>query len=374
MGIGKVEVNNLNLGQGTPPEIERHLLYIGTTTKAELQGKVTRINAMSNLDDVMGDDALGDNVRAAQLNGKQNWTGAIYGLAPGEGAQTWQDAVNEANKTDSFEGIALVDVITDKAEFDAIQSKAEELTSKLGRWVFFLAATPGIDAATQTWSDYETAMLTLVKDVAARWVVPVPMLNGNNIGVLGGRLCDRSVTVADSPMRVATGSVLSLGAMPVDSTGKELEMSTIGTLAEARYSVPQRYADYEGVYWSDAMTLETKTGDYQYLEYVRPVHKANRRVRFKAIARIADRILNSTPPSIELNRSYFRKVLFDMSFTTEIGGITFPGEIMSPRDEDVTIQWVTKTKVIISIMIRPHNCPKHIVVNIALDLSNGAEG
>ncbi|WP_281222114.1 DUF2586 domain-containing protein [Photobacterium sanguinicancri] len=370
MAIGKVEVNNLNLGQGTPPEIERHMLFIGKTTKTELHGKVTRINAMTDLDDVVDSDSLGDIVNAAQLNGKQNWTAAIYGLAD-DGS--WEDAIDHANETDSFEGIALCDVTKDKADFDTMQSKAEELTSKLGRWVFILAATPGIDTENQTWAEYETAMIFLTKDVAARWVTPVPMLNGNNIGVLAGRLCDRTVTVADTPMRVSTGSVLSLGAMPIDSAGKALAMSTIATLAEARYSVPQWYADYEGLYWSDAMTLETKTGDYQFLEYVRPVHKANRRVRFKAIARIADRILNSTPPSIELNRSYFRKVLFDMSETTEIGGITFPGEIMTPRDEDVTIQWVSKTKVIISIMIKPHNCPKHIVVNIALDLSNKTE-
>ena len=371
MAIGKVGVNNLNLGQGTPPEIERHILFIGKTTKAELQGKVTRINAMTDLDEVVDSDSLGDIVKAAQLNGKQNWTAAIYGLADDA---SWEDAIDHANETDSFEGIALCDITTDKADFDTMQAKSEELTSKLGRWVFILAAVPGIDKVNQTWSDYETAMINLTKDVAARWVVPVPMLNGNNIGVMAGRLCDRTVTVSDSPMRVATGSVLGLGAMPVDSAGRALAMSTISTLAQARYSVPQWYADYEGIYWSDAMTLETKTGDYQFLEYVRPVHKANRRIRFKAIARIADRILNSTPQSIELNRSYFRRVLFDMSFTTEIGGITFPGEIMTPRDEDVTITWETKTKVVISIMIRPHNCPKHIVVNIALDLSNGAEG
>jgi len=46
---------------------------------------------------------------------------------------------------------------------------------------------------------------------------------------------------------------------------------------------------------------------------------------------------------------------------------------MPPRDEDVTIQWMSKTKVMIGLMVRPHNCPKHIVVNIALDLSNPAD-
>ncbi|WP_025536122.1 DUF2586 domain-containing protein [Vibrio parahaemolyticus] len=366
MATGKVEVNNLNLGQGGIPEIERHLLCIGRTDKAELQGKVTRVNNMTNLDDVVADDALGANVKAAQLNGKQNWTGAIFGLAADA---TWQEAVDIANRTDSFEGGCIVDVVTDKADFTAMQDKATELTSKLGRWVFFLAACPGITAegeGAQTWSDYETAMLTLVKDVAANLVTPVPQLNGNNVGVLGGRLCDRAVTVADSPMR-------GLGEMPVDSAGKPLEMSTIAALAEARYSLPQWYADMEGIYWTDGSTLEAKGGDYQFLEYVRPVHKLNRRVRIKAIRRIADRILNSTPPSIELNRTYFSKDMRDMSKTTEIGGIQFPGEIMPPRDEDVSIQWMTKTKVNIGLMVRPHNCPKHIVVNIGLDLSNPAD-
>ncbi len=373
MATGKVEVNNLNLGQGGIPEIECHLIYIGRTDKAELQGKVTRVNNMTNLDDVVADDALGANVKAAQLNGKQNWTGAIFGLAADA---TWQEAVDIANRTDSFEGVCIVDVVTDKADFTGMQDKATELTSKLGRWVFFLAACPGITAegeGAQTWSDYETAMLTLVKDVAANLVTPVPQLNGNNVGVLGGRLCDRAVTVADSPMRVATGSLLGLGEMPVDSAGKPLEMSTITALAEARYSLPQWYADMEGIYWTDGSTLEAKGGDYQFLEYVRPVHKLNRRVRIKAIRRIADRILNSTPPSIELNRTYFSKDMRDMSKTTEIGGIQFPGEIMPPRDEDVSIQWMTKTKVNIGLMVRPHNCPKHIVVNIGLDLSNPAD-
>ena len=374
MATGKVEVNNLNLGQGDIPEIERHLLYIGRTDKAELQGKVTRINAMTDLDKVVADDLLGVNVKAAQLNGKQNWTAAIFGLAADD---KWADAVDIANRTDSFEGICIVDTVTAKAEFDAMQSKASELTSKLGRWVFFLAACPGIDITTegaqQTWADYEAAMLTLVKDVAANLVTPVPQLNGNNLGVLGGRLCDRSVTVADSPMRTATGSVLGLGEMPVDSAGQPLEMSTIETLATARYSLPQWYADVEGIYWTDATTLEAKGGDYQFLEYVRPVHKLSRRVRVKAIRRVGDRILNSTPPSIELNRSYFRKDMMVMSKTTRIGDIPFPGEIMAPRDEDVIIQWLTKTKVQIGLMVRPHNCPKYIAVNIALDRSNPAD-
>lgn len=370
MATGKVEVNNLNLGQGDIPEIERHLLFIGTTAKAELQGKVTRVNAMTDLSSVVADDELGKQLIAAQLNGKQNWTAAIYGLTAED---TWQNAVDQANKNDSFEGVVLVDQSTDKAAFDAMMAKHNELISKLGRWVFFLAAVPGIDSANQTWAEYETAMLAIVKDVAANMVTPVPQLHGNNVGVLAGRLCDRSVTVADTPMRVATGSVVGLGDTPKDSADKELEMSTVEALATARYSVPQWYADYEGIYWSDATTLEAKGGDYQFLEYVRPVHKLNRRVRVKAIRRIGDQILNSTPQSIEMNKQYFAKDMRQMSKALQIGDIQFPGEITPPREGDVTIQWLTKSKVVISLLVRPNNCPKYIVVNVALDLSNLAE-
>ena len=69
--------------------------------------------------------------------------------------------------------------------------------------------------------------------------------------------------------------------------------------------MPQWYADFEGVYWSDGSTLDAKGGDFQYIEHLRPVLKASREVRILAIRRIANRVLNSTPNSIELNKSYF---------------------------------------------------------------------
>ncbi|AOY11839.1 phage tail protein [Salinivibrio sp. SS3] len=370
MALGKVQINNLNLGQGGIPEIERHLLFVGNTTKTELQNTLTRVNAMTDLNEVVADDALGENIKAAQTEGGQNWTAAIYGLPE---AGSWVDAVEQANDHDSFEGVVLLDPTTDKSDFNAMQSLHKTLVAKLGRWQFFIAAVPGIDKAAQTWSEYTNAMVELVEDVAANMVVPVPQLHGNNAGVLAGRLCNRVVTVADTPMRVATGPVTSLGAAPVDSETKPLEMATLGALAKVRYSVPQWYPDYEGVYWSDGTTLEAKGGDYQFIEYVRPVHKLNRRVRVKAIRRIGDKILNSTPRSIEMNKQYFSKDMRQMSKTTEIGGITFPGEIMPPRDGDVSIQWMTKSKVNIGLIVRPHNCPKHIVVNIALDLTNPAD-
>lgn len=370
MALGQVEVNNMNLGQGGIPEIERHFLFIGSSNKHELQGQVTRIDSSTNLDDLMDNDAFFENVTAAQGNGGQNWTAAIYALADND---VWGDAVDKANLTDSFEAVVICDPVVDKAAFQGMQTKANELTAKLGRWCFFLAACEGINSS-QTWSDYETKMLALVDGVSSELVTPVPLLHGNDIGVLAGRLCNRSVTIADTPIRVATGSVLGLGEKPKDSAGKELALSTLKTLSNARYSVPQTYPDYEGVYWGDASTLAAKGSDYQFLEYVRPVHKLNRRVRVKAIRRIGDRQLNSTPESIAHNKQYFASDMRQMSKSIAIGSVLFPGEIMPPKDEDVTIQWMTKKKVTIGLVVTPHNCPKSISVNIALNLSNDGEG
>lgn len=379
MALGQVEVNNMNLGQGGIPEIERHFLFIGSITEptkkieSEIKPKqkksitgMNRIDSSTDIPLLMGDGVFARNVAAAQANAGQNWTALIYALKNGE---TWETAVDIANETDSFESIVIVDKVSDKVQFTKMQEKAAGLVSKLGRWVFFLAATPGITSQ-QTWSEYETAMIAMVSDVAAPMVVPVPQLHETNIGALAGRLCDRSVTIADTPMRVATGSVLGLGDKPKDSADKDLALSTLIALSNARYSVPQTYPDYEGIYWGDASTLEAKGGDYQFLEYVRPVHKLNRRVRIKAIRRIGDRQLNSTPESIAHNTQYFASDMRQMSKSISIGAVLFPGEIMPPKDEGVTIQWPTKTKVTIGLVVTPHNCPKAISVNIALNLSN----
>ncbi|MCV5116807.1 DUF2586 domain-containing protein, partial [Escherichia coli] len=121
----------------------------------------------------------------------------------------------------------------------------------------------------------------------------------------------RSVSVADSPARVATGAVTALGRdkLPVDGTGAEIDLSVLQSLQVNRYSVPMWYHDYDGIYWADGRTLDVEGGDYQVIENVRVVDKASRRVRLRAIPKIADRSLNSTPGSIAAHETYFGKPL-----------------------------------------------------------------
>ena len=88
-----------------------------------------------------------------------------------------------------------------------------------------------------------------------------------------------------------------------------------------------------------------------------------------AIPKIADRSLNSTPGSIAAHETLFARPLRAMAKSMQINGITFPGEVKSPRKGDVVITWQDEKTVSISIVVRPYACPKTIKVGIQLDKS-----
>lgn len=366
MSLGKVQVNNLNQGQGDINAIERHFLFVGRAGHVDEESQLFSIGAQTDIEANFADSALRKQLIAAQLNAGQNWTAAVYPLAADEDLF---DAITAANEVQSFEMVVFCDITISAANLSAKHDYLASLQASHGRFVSGLAAVAGIDVATQTWQQYETAMVGLQAGIAAHLVIPVPQLHGNNVGVLAGRLCNRAVSIADSPMRVATGSVMGLGVAPIDSAEKPLTLATLETLANARFSVPQWYPDLEGIYWGDGTTLDAAGGDYQYIEHLRPVHKASREVRILAIRRIADRALNSTPASIELNKAHFMKPLRNMSKSTVILGRQFPGDIQPPRDGDITIVWTSNKAVTIYMIIRPYDSPKEITVNILLDLS-----
>lgn len=80
-----------------------------------------------------------------------------------------------------------------------------------------------------------------------------------------GRLCNRAVTIADSPSRVKTGPVVGLnvtGKLPVDKDGVELGLATLQALNKARFSVPMWYPDYDGYYWLTASRLMLRGGRF----------------------------------------------------------------------------------------------------------------
>ncbi|MGK8174464.1 DUF2586 domain-containing protein [Aeromonas dhakensis] len=365
-----VQINNLNQMQGPVTEVERHLLFVGSA--ASNTGKLLSLNTQSDFDQLLGaaDSELKANLQAAMVNAGQNWTAGAFVLPTD---MDWKDAVREAQKTQSFEGVVVLGQEWDEAKINAAHALNQELIAKMGRWQFMLLAVPGI-AKEQDWSTYETELATLQEGIKAESVTLLPQLWPNLAGAYAGRLCNRAVSIADSPARVKTGAMVGLGNKPKDKDGTELPLATLQTLEQNRYSVPMWYPDYDGIYWADGRTLDAEGGDYQVIENLRVVYKVARRMRLRAIARVADRSFNSTPGSTASAIMYFGKDLREMAKAVTINGQLFPGDIASPKDGDITIKWTAKNLVSIYVVVRTVDCPKGITVNIMLDLSLNEEG
>ncbi|PNO55259.1 DUF2586 domain-containing protein [Aeromonas caviae] len=366
-----VQINNLNQMQGPVTEVERHLLFIGSA--ASNTGKLLSLNAQSDFDQLLGaaDSELKANLLAARDNAGQNWSAAAYVLPTDK---PWLDAARDAQQTQSFEGVVVLGQEWDQAAINAAHALNQELIAKWGRWQFMLLAVPAI-ADEQDWSTYEAELATLQDGIAASSVSLIPQFWPTLAGAYAGRLCNRAVSIADSPCRVKTGALVGLGNKPVDKDGIPLPLATLQTLEANRYSVPMWYPDYDGIYWADGRTLDAEGGDYQVIENLRIAYKVARRMRLRAIARIGDRSFNSTPGSTAAAITYFGKDLREMAKATTINGQPFPGDIASPQDGDIRIQWVAKNLVSVFVVVRTVDCPKGITVNIMLDLSlNNGEG
>ncbi len=366
-----VTVNQINQLLGETTEVERTLLFIGSGTVNV--GKTLAVNAQSDFDELLGadDSPLKRDVMTAQANAGQNWWAFIHVLDAEEAQESaWVDAVMAAQLVCSVEGVVLCDDIVAKTQINQAITLRANLIAKYGRWVWFILAVQGMQED-ESQADYLARLATIQDGVAEKAVQLVPRIWGNEPGVLAGRLCSRAVTIADSPARVKTGALVSLGSdeLPLDGAGRAVEVATLQALEAKRFSVPMWYPDYAGFYWSDGRTLDVEGGDYQTIETVRIVDKAARRVRLLAIAKIADRSLNSTPGSIAAHQTYFSKPLREMSTAANINGVSFPGEVKPPQDGDVSIVWKTTKAVDIYIVVRIYETPLTITISLLLDAS-----
>ena len=363
-------VNQINQQQGETNEVERCVLFVGKGTVNV--GKTLPVNTQSDFDKLLGesDSQLKSDVMAALANAGQNWWGFVHVLAADAEPDAWAEAVRAAQVSCSVEGVLLSDDVSTKATINQAIALRSELIAKFGRWVWFILAAQGMQED-EAQADYLTRMSTLQDGIAEKAVQLVPRLWGNDPAVLAGRLCNRAVTIADSPARVQTGALVSLGSdeMPLDGAGEVLELSTLQALEMQRFSVPMWYPDYDGFYWADGRTLDVEGGDYQSIETLRIADKAARRIRLLAISKIGNRALNSTPGSIEANQSLFMKPLREMSTAVSINGTQFPGEVKPPQEGDVTIVWKSKKAVDIYIVVRTYEVPLQITINLMMDAS-----
>lgn len=372
MSLGNVTVNALNLAQGEFPTVEKYFLFIGEG--ATNQDTLLYLNTDSDLDVELGaaDSEIKRQVVAAKANAGQNWACACIPVADGS---LWDTPVNTAmNANLKVESIVVCTPIVAQADLTAMQAKALEIQSDFGRRVFFIAAVQAIDPTPvtgQTWSAYVAALTVFTNTLSAFRVTPVPYIYDDAVGIYAGRLCNDQTSVADTPMRVATGTIVGQdqSTLPLDMDGVKYSTAHAKALNDQRYSVPAFYADYEGVYWSDGQTLDVVTGDYQVIENLRVVDKAARALRLVLIGLLGDRRFNSTPVGEAWTISKLTRPLREMSRSTVFQGIPFPAELKSPVDGDVAINWITRTQVEVFLIARPFEIPKAITANIVLDLS-----
>ncbi len=372
MSLGEITVNALNLKQGPFPTVENYFLYIGEG--ATNQGTLLFLNTDSDLDVELGaaDSEIKRQVVAAKANAGQNWACAVIPVADGA---LWDAQVDYAmNENVRVEAIVITTPVTAQADLTAMQAKALSLIATFGRRVNFIATAVAIDGTPvtgQSWSEYITAVNSLTDTLAADRVQIVPYIYDDAVGIYAGRLCNDQTSVADTPMRVATGTIVGQdqSTLPTDKDGIIYSNAHAKALNDQRFSVPAFYADYEGVYWSDGQVLDVVGGDFTVIENLRVVDKAARMVRIVLIGLIGDRRFNSTPIGEAWALSKLSKPLRIMSRSTNFQGIPFPAELKPPQDGDIAITWITRTQVEVFLIARPFAIPKDITANIVLDLS-----
>lgn len=365
MALGKVSVTSVDSGYGDFTEPERQLLFIGTATLNK--GTTQYIDQTTDLETVLGTGDLRTTVEYAALNAGPNWTCIAMVLADGE---AWMDAFDEALANNMvFEGVVVADALADQEDVNALKTAVATAENTSAKSIFIIGRGEVLGSA-ETWSDFVTRFDSLQDGIEALGVMLVPEVIDGFMGMVAGRLCHESRSIADTPMRVQSGSFVGMSTLPTDTDGVTFNMSHAKSLNDARGTVPQIYTDYDGIYCSDGMTLAAESSDFAVIENLRVVNSVKRKTRILAIKQIGNRQLNSSAVSVAAHESYFAKPIVDMSKAYVLGGVQMPGDVKKPEDGDVTITWTDNTHVQIGLLVRPYNCPKGIQAYIGLNLSN----
>ena len=363
MAQGKVSVTSLQTGSGATKEVERSVLFIGVGTSN--LGSIVAINAQSDLDALISaaDSALKTQIKSWVRNGDDLVSGWAIPINQGDDVMALIDKAMDQNI--SPEIIVITTPMTGKAEVESYQAKALEVLSSHARRIRFLLAAPGL-VALQTWAAHLTALTPLIDGVVGDRVAVVPLLIGDELGGVAGRLCKRSITIADSPMRVQTGA-LSLLPLPVDKDGAPLTSAVTAALDAIRFSCVQFYPDFDGTYFGDVNMLDAEGGDYQTIESGRIVDKVARRVRIIAIYQVKNRRLNNSPSGIAYGKRVMGKPMREMAKSINIGADKFPGEIHEPKDDSISLTFMNARQLRVMIKVQPIDSPSEILIGIMLD-------
>ena len=279
-----------------------------------------------------------------------------------------------AKENKDFEAICLTDYIEKKDELINLQSLNEFLNLNYDKYFFFITHIKAIDNNSKSWDEYITNLKSIAPNEESGEILPtvmaLPNFFGFELGALAGRLCKKTVTIADSPMRVETGALVGdFEKTPKDKNGSPLDNSILTQIDALKFSVPQQYSGKIGWYWADGNTFDKTGGDFAVIENLRVVQKLLRRVYLLGVDVIANRDFNSSLSSIKKYEAYFQTPHYKMSERKTILGVEFIGECYEPSSEDIALKWTDQSTVAIALAIRPYNSAKKIHLAVALRLN-----
>ncbi len=214
-------------------------------------------------------------------------------------ADSWQAAVFKANETSSFEAVVLDKPDTGTSTLEAAVAFRTELKAKLGREARSALCRVSMMIRCQVKTGAVAGSTVAVPKSIAEKGIPRPQVHKENstVGIYAGRLANQEVSIADSPARVKNRQCKyrSMTRQRI-KTANRWSWQPLKLWKWLELQSP-RYPDYPGQYWTTGRTLDVPGGDFQDARHIRVAMKAARKVRVRAIARIADREFNSTPGS-----------------------------------------------------------------------------
>lgn len=367
--LGQINTRNKNLQLGEGAGIDRRLLFLGLGTTVETT--LTMFNEQTDLDAVLeADSPLLINVQATVKNAVAGGSifGAVCKMATGSDWRVEADKIIN----DGFipEAIVLVDVPADKAAIEAVQTYVNDLEAK-GVFIYAMVGQKGIDTDNQTWGQYQAALNLSIKDIVAENVCLVPYITPDALGVRVGRMNREDFSIADTAVKTIYGPISSSEVFPVDSAGIVYDNAIAMALDSIRLSVPQTYPSKAGVYLGDSNTLDTTTGDFQTVERIRPILKAERLVHDHMFPRIGDSSINDTPVALKAAASFASKPLYDMAKPQLVGGKEVVGVIAKPQENDVVVKFVSTNEIQVSLGVRLIDSPKKINNTIFVKRAEG---
>jgi hypothetical protein len=356
MALNQITTEVISDGGGAITSPLHVALFVGEAPKKN--GELTTIDASVDAVETFGAGTLAD-----QIEGwKTHANGAMaYVLTVADGGNII-DAIKGALERVEPELVVVTKPATGKQDLIDLEASLKQIAAEHAVFSGGIIAAPAIDAGTQTWDQYATALQPITDGVSLEKLAVVPLVYPNALGALAGRLCNASYSIAESTGRVASGGYL-LNGDPVDSAGKPYTNTAAKRLADNRFTVPQFYASKEGVFFTDTVVLGGDGNDYQAISTVRLANEITRQLLIVLLDMINNRSVNNSTAGLASAKKRLLKPLLELAKKDSSG----VGQIQAPTDQDIHLSFVGPKHLTVAATFGEIGSPSKINLTIAVN-------